>query len=208
MNWLDEFAKHRSIVAILRGVEPHEVEAITETLIEAGITLIEVPLNSPQPFDSIEKLVKLSNGRALVGAGTVLTTENVDRLADIGSQIVVSPNTNPDVIRHSRKHDMFSMPGVFTATDAFNALDAGAHVLKFFPADSLGPSGISGIKAVLPKETHLAAVGGVDETSFATYRAKGIHGFGIGGTLYKPGRSVSEIGEIARKLVTAFDKAS
>lgn len=208
MNWLDEFAKHRSIVAILRGVEPHEVEAITETLIEAGITLIEVPLNSPQPFDSIEKLVKLSNGRALVGAGTVLTTENVDRLADIGSQIVVSPNTNPDVIRHSRKHDMFSMPGVFTATDAFNALDAGAHVLKFFPADSLGPSGISGIKAVLPKETHLAAVGGVDETSFGPYRAKGIHGFGIGGTLYKPGRSVSEIGEIARKLVVAFDKAS
>lgn len=208
MNWFDEFAKHRSIVAILRGVQPHEVEAITETLIEAGITLIEVPLNSPDPFKSIEKLVKLSNGRALVGAGTVLTTENVDRLADIGSQIVVSPNTNMDVIRQTRKRDMFSMPGVFTATDAFNALDAGAHVLKFFPADSLGPSGISGIKAVLPKDTHLAAVGGVDETSFGPYRSKGIHGFGIGGTLYKPGRSASEIGEIARRLVVAFDNAA
>lgn len=207
MNWFEEYAKHRSIVAILRGIQPSEVEAIAEKLIDAGITLIEVPLNSPEPFDSIEKLVKLTNGRALVGAGTVLTTGHVDRLADIGAQIIVSPNTNTDVIRHARKHDMFSMPGVFTATDAFNALDAGAHVLKFFPADSLGPSGISGIKAVLPKDTHLAAVGGVDEASFAPYRAKGIHGFGIGGTLYKPGRTADEISEISQRLVSAFDKA-
>lgn len=208
MNWLTELENHRGIVAILRGVRPDEVEAIAEELITAGITLIEVPLNSPDPFESIARLIELARGRALVGAGTVLTTEAVERLSGLGSQLVISPNTNTDVIRLTRELGMFSMPGVFTPTDAFNALDAGAQVLKFFPADMLGASGIAGIKAVLPPETEIAAVGGVDENSFATYRAKGVHNFGIGGTLYKPGRSAVEIGHIAKKLVTAFDAAS
>lgn len=208
MNWLQEFTRHRGIVAILRGVRPDEVEAIAETLIDAGITLIEVPLNSPDPFDSIARLVKLSAGRALVGAGTVLSAAEVDRLSEIGSQIVISPNTNSEVIRRTRTCDMFSMPGVFTASDAFNALEAGAHVLKFFPADTLGPGGISGIKAVLPAGTPIAAVGGIDEASFAAYRTRDIHGFGIGSTLYKPGRTAHETGRIARKLVAAFDAAA
>lgn len=207
MNWLTELKNHRGIIAILRGVRPDEVEAIAEELISAGITLIEVPLNSPDPFDSIARLVKLANGRALVGAGTVLTTDAVERLAKLGSQLVISPNTNTDVIRRTRELDMFSMPGVFTATDAFNALDAGAQVLKFFPADILGASGIAGIKAVLPSGTETAAVGGVSENSFAEYRAKGIQNFGIGSTLYKSGRSVGDIGQIAIKLVAAFDAA-
>ena len=182
MNWLTELKNHRGIIAILRGVRPDEVEAIAEELIAAGITLIDVPLNSPDPFDSIARLVKLADGRAFVGAGTVLTVEAVERLAKLGSQLVISPNTNTDVIRRTRELDMFSMPGVFTATDAFNALDAGAQVLKFFPADILGASGIAGIKAVLPSETETAAVGGVGEKSFAEYRAKGIQNFGIGST--------------------------
>lgn len=208
MNWLNELKKHRGIVAILRGVRPDEVEAIAEELIAKGITLIEVPLNSPDPYDSIERLIKLAKGRALVGAGTVLNTEAVEQLSDLGSQLVISPNTNTDVIRRTRELNMFSMPGVFTATDAFNALDAGAQMLKFFPADILGPAGISGVKAVLPVGTEIAAVGGVGEGSFAGYRAKGIHNFGIGGTLYKPGRGINEIGQIAKKLVTAFDAAA
>lgn len=208
MNWLNELKNHRGIVAILRGVRPDEVEAIAEELIRTGITLIEVPLNSPNPFDSISRLIELSRGRALVGAGTVLTVEAVERLSKLGSQLVISPNTNTDVIRRTRELDMFSMPGVFTATEAFNALDAGAQVLKFFPSDMLGASGIAGIKAVLPAGTELAAVGGVDESSFAAYRAKGIHNFGIGGTLYKPSRGAEEIGQIAEKLVTAFDSAT
>lgn len=207
MNWLTELKNHRGIIAILRGVRPQEVEAIAEQLISAGITLIEVPLNSPNPFDSIARLVRLADGRALVGAGTVLTVEAVERLSDLGSQLVISPNTNTDVIRRTREMDMFSMPGVFTATDAFNALDAGAQVLKFFPADVLGASGIAGIKAVLPADTETAAVGGVGANSFAEYRAKGIHNFGIGSTLYKPGHSVEEIGAVARNLVEAFDAA-
>jgi 2-dehydro-3-deoxyphosphogalactonate aldolase len=207
MNWLNELKKHRGMIAILRGVRPDEVEGIAEQLIAAGITLIEVPLNSPDPFDSIARLVKLADGRALVGAGTVLTTEAVERLSDLGSQLVISPNTNMSVIRRTRERDMFSMPGVFTATDSFNALEAGAQVMKFFPADILGAGGISGIKAVLPPDTEIAAVGGVGEQSFAEYRAKGIQNFGIGSTLYKPGRGAEEVGEIARKLVTAFDAA-
>lgn len=207
MTGLHKLKNHRGIVAILRGVRPDEVEAIAEELIASGITLIEVPLNSPDPFESITRLIKLADGRALVGAGTVLTTEAVERLAELGSQLVISPNTNTDVIRRTRELGMFSMPGVFTPTDAFNALDAGAQVLKFFPADMLGASGIAGVKAVLPVGTEIAAVGGVDENSFSDYRAKGIHNFGIGGTLYKPGRSAGEIAQIAKKLVAAFDAA-
>lgn len=208
MNWLKELKNHRGIVAILRGIRPDEVEAIAEELIASGITLIEVPLNSPDPFDSIARLVDFGRGRALVGAGTVLTVEAVERLSELGSQLVISPNANADVIRRTRALGMFSMPGVFTATEAFCALDAGAQVLKFFPADMLGASGIAGVKAVLPADTEIAAVGGVGESSFADYRAKGIHNFGVGGTLYRPGRKADEIGQIARGLVTAFDAAS
>lgn len=207
MNWLNELKEHRGLIAILRGVRPDEVEDVAEQLIAAGITLIEVPLNSPDPFDSIARLVKVAEGRALVGAGTVLTTEAVERLSELGSQLVISPNTNIGVIRRTRELDMFSMPGVFTATDAFSALEAGAQVLKFFPSDILGAAGISGIKAVLPPDTAIAAVGGVGEHSFAEYRAKGVHNFGIGSTLYKPGRGAEDVGKIARKLVTAFDAA-
>ncbi|MBL4646633.1 MAG: 2-dehydro-3-deoxy-6-phosphogalactonate aldolase [Rhizobiales bacterium] len=207
MNWLEQFSRHRGIIAILRGVQPNEVEDIAEALIAAGITLIEVPLNSPDPFDSIEKLVKLGKDRALVGAGTVLATYQVDKLADIGAQLVVSPNTNSAVIQRTKARGLMSMPGVFTATDAFNALEAGADVLKFFPADSLGPSGLSAVKAVLPKNTVLAAVGGVGESSFSPYLQKGITGFGIGGSLYKPGRSIADVSAIAKGLVAAYDKA-
>ncbi len=207
MNWLEQFSEHRGIVAILRGVQPSEIEAIAEALISAGITLIEVPLNSPDPFESVAKLVELGKGRALVGAGTVLNTEQVDKLADLGAQLVVSPNTNPAVIRRTKERGLMSMPGVYTPTDAFNALDAGADVLKFFPADALGPSGLAAVKAVLPKNTVLAAVGGVGEGSFSAYLQKGVTGFGIGGSLYKPGRSIEDISSIAKGLVTALDSA-
>lgn len=194
------------LVAILRGIRPEETEAIVSALIETGFEAIEIPLNSPEPFVSIEKAAKLAPANVLIGAGTVLSVESVDRLNDVGGKLLVSPNVEPDVIRRASHHGMVTMPGVFTPTEAFAAIHAGASALKFFPANVLGAEGIKAISAVLPKDIPVGAVGGVSENDFATYRAAGVSCFGLGSSLYKAGLTAAEVRERAQRAVAAWDK--
>ncbi|MCO7727100.1 2-dehydro-3-deoxy-6-phosphogalactonate aldolase [Brucella intermedia] len=194
------------LVAILRGIRPEETEAIVGALIETGFEAIEIPLNSPEPFVSIAKAVKLAPANVLIGAGTVLSVEDVDRLNDVGGRLLVSPNVDPDVIRRAGQHGMVTMPGVFTPTEAFTAIRAGASALKFFPASVLGADGIKAVCAVLPKDIPVGAVGGVSEADFATYRAAGVSCFGLGSSLYKAGFTAAEVRERAGRAVAAWDK--
>lgn len=197
----------REIIAILRGLTPSECIDITDALIENGITKIEVPLNSPDPFDSIARMVEHAGKAALIGAGTVLTTANVGRLAEIGAQMVVSPDANPDVIRETKARGLLSYPGVLTPTECFLALRAGADGLKIFPAFKLGTDGLKAIRAVLPSQTPIYAVGGVGPSDFADWRKAGAQGFGIGTSLYTPGLSATEVGKRAKAMSEAFDAA-
>ena len=194
----------RDLIAILRGLKPSEAEHIGEALIKAGITAIEVPLNSPDPFQSIAKLVK-SFPEALIGAGTVLTAKDADRLNDAGGTLMISPNIDADVMARARAHKFVSMPGVFTATEALLALKLGATGLKFFPASALGPNGIKALSAILPKGCRIGAVGGVSDADFASYGAIGVSTFGLGSSLYKPGMEADEVGKRAAKAVSAWD---
>ncbi len=195
----------RSLIAILRGVKPDEIEAIAEALLAEGFEAIEVPLNSPDPFSSIEKAVKLAPDSALIGAGTVLTVEDVQRLENVGGNLMISPNVEPKVIESASSKGMVTMPGVFTPTEALRAVKSGASGLKFFPASVLGASGIKAIMAVLPSDIAIGAVGGVSEKDFAEYHAAGISAFGMGSSLYKPGASAKEVGEKARAVIQAYD---
>ena len=191
------------IIAILRGIKPDEAVAIGEALVEAGVRILEVPLNSPEPFDSIERLVQAVGGRASVGAGTVLSVEDVDRVEQAGGRIVVSPNCDVAVIQRTREHGLVSLPGCLTPTEAFAALKAGAHAVKLFPGELVGPPVAKAMAAVLPKSTRLIIVGGVSADTVGHWRGAPVHGFGIGSSLYKPGRSAAEVGEQARAFVQA-----
>ena len=197
----------RPLVAILRGVRPDEAEGIVDVLIENGMTAIEIPLNSPDPFRSIAIAVKKASEDVLIGAGTVLTPEDVDRLHDVGGRLMVSPNVDPEVITRARQRGMVTMPGVFTATEALLAAKAGASALKFFPAGILGASGISAIRAVLPANLMIAAVGGISDKNFVEYTRTGIHAFGLGTSLYKPGMTAAEVAERAKATIRAYDMA-
>lgn len=197
----------REIIAILRGITPEEAAPVCAALIDNGITKIEVPLNSPDPFDSIANMITAAEGQALIGAGTVLTTQDVARLARIGAGMVVSPDANPEVIMATKAAQMLSFPGVFTPTEAFSALRAGADGLKFFPAFKLGIDGYAALKAVLPRDAKTYAVGGVGPADFADWQAAGITGFGIGTSLYKPGRSAADVAARAAEMVAAYDAA-
>lgn len=197
----------REIIAILRGLTPPEAEPVAEALISAGITKIEVPLNSPKPFASIRRMVAHAGDRALIGAGTVLDPVQVGQLREIGAGMVVSPDCNPRVIAATKAAGMLSYPGVFTATEAFAALRNGADGLKFFPAFKLGLDGLSALKAVLPAEAATYAVGGVGPDDFADWLRAGVTGFGIGSALFKPGMAVSEIADRAAEMVAAWDAA-
>lgn len=194
------------LVAILRGIRWEETEAIVGVLIETGFEAIEIPLNSPDPFVSIEKAAKLAPANVLIGAGTVLNLEDVDRLNDVGGRLLVSPNVEPDVIRRAGEYGMVTMPGVFTPTEAFSAIRAGASALKFFPASVLGADGIKAVSAVLPKDIPVGAVGGVSEADFGTYRAAGVSCFGLGSSLYKAGLTVAEVRKRAERAVAEWDK--
>ena len=196
----------RGLVAILRGVKPDEVLAIGEVLVAAGFDAIEVPLNSPEPFVSIGRLVKRFGASCLIGAGTVLTAEDVKQLAGVGGRLMVSPNVDEAVLAEVARQGLISMPGVFTPSEAFRALQAGASALKFFPASALGASGIGAVKAVLPKSTVLGAVGGVSDADFTTYAKAGVTVFGLGSSLYKPGATAAEVAERAKAAVTAWDR--
>ena len=195
----------RSLVAILRGLKPEETAETVGALIETGFEAIEIPLNSPDPFRSIAIAAEMAPEGCLIGAGTVLTTGDIDRLADAGGRLMVSPNVEPELIARATEQNMVSMPGVFTPTEALSAVSAGASGLKFFPASVLGPAGISAIRAVLPPEIEIGAVGGVSHESFADYRAVGVRTFGLGSSLYKPGMNVDEIARRAKLSVDTYD---
>ena len=197
----------RNLIAILRGITPPEAEAHAGALIAAGITVIEVPLNSPDPWDSIARLIARFGTTARIGAGTVLTTAQVERLAAMGAALVVSPNADPAVIAATRAAGMDSWPGVMTPTEAFAALAAGATGLKLFPASLVGPAGLSALRAVLPPEAPVYAVGGADASNFAEWRAAGAAGFGIGSALYRPGQTPERTTAAAAGIVAAYDAA-
>lgn len=196
----------RDLVAILRGLRADEAEAIAEALATTGFEAVEVPLNSPDPFRSIERLARRFGGELLIGAGTVLEPAQVDRLRDAGGRLMVSPNVDAAVLSRAAEAGLITLPGVFTATEALAALRAGASALKFFPASLLGPSGMAAVRAVLPADCVMAAVGGVSESDFPLYAAAGFRSFGLGSSLYKPGATPAEVGEKAKTAITAYDK--
>ena len=189
------------LVAVIRGVTPGEAAEIGLALVEAGIRIVEVPLNSPDPFTSIGRLAESIGGRALVGAGTVLRAEDVARVREAGGGIVVSPNGDPAVIEATGQEDMISLPGYFTPTEAFRALDAGAHGLKFFPAEAASPAVVKAHRAVLPRDVPLIVVGSVRPEAMSAWLEAGSDGFGLGGGLYRPGRSPEQVEANARAYV-------
>ncbi len=195
------------LVAILRGLEPERAVAVGEVLVEAGFDIIEVPLNSPDPLASIAALVEALGPRALVGAGTVLAEAEVDALAAIGAGLVVSPNGNPAVIRRTAALGMVSLPGTFTPTEMFAAIAAGATGLKLFPAEAASPAVIKAVRAVLPPQVPLFAVGGISAANMGDYLAAGAAGFGIGGSLFRPSKPLADIAADARAIVAAFRAA-
>ncbi len=197
----------RALIAILRGVKPDEVVAIGDAILAAGIDKIEVPLNSPEPLKSIELLAQAFGDKALVGAGTVLDVTSVDAVANVGGKLIVSPNCDADVISRTVALDLESWPGVFTPTEAFAAIKAGATGLKLFPGNMAGPEGLRAMRAVLPKNMPFYAVGGAGPENFGDWMAAGADGFGIGSALYKSGMIVSEVSENATEIVAAYDRA-
>lgn len=197
----------RPLIAILRGVNPIEAKDIAAVLIEAGITRIEVPMNSPSPLKSIEAMAKAYGDDAQIGAGTVITVETVLDVAKAGGKLIVSPNADPKVIVATKLAGLDSFPGVMTPTECFAALGAGADGLKIFPASLLGLDGLRAIRAVLPIGTQVYAVGGADHTNFAEWIGASANGFGIGSALYKPGFTPAEVATRAKAMVQAYDKA-
>ncbi|PUE55482.1 2-dehydro-3-deoxy-6-phosphogalactonate aldolase [Limnohabitans parvus] len=191
------------LIAILRGLTPAEAPAIGQALVDSGFALIEVPLNSPEPLESIAALTKLFP-QALIGAGTVLNTQQVKDVHAAGGRLIVSPNFNLAVVTQALALGMVVLPGVATPSEAFAALDAGTHGLKLFPAEMISPATVKAMRAVLPKDTALMPVGGITPDNMAAYRAAGASGFGLGSALYAPGKSVQAVQQQAQAFVRAF----
>jgi 2-dehydro-3-deoxyphosphogalactonate aldolase len=204
---LDSWFSQMPVIAILRGVCPTEVLDIGEALYQAGIGIIEVPLNSPEPLASISVLAKTMGDRCVIGAGTVLTEADAVAVASAGGEIAVSPNTNPAVIQRSLEAGLVPMPGWATATEAFAAYGSGARYLKCFPAATYGSGHIKGLRAVLPSDCRLLAVGGIGAEVAAQWLQAGVDGFGIGSDLYKPGDSAEQVYRAAQSVVSAITAA-
>ena len=205
---LNEALEACGIIAILRGVTPAEVIGVAKTLYDAGIRIVEVPLNSPEPFRSIEMLAKAFAGKMVVGAGTVLSEADVNLLKEHGGEISVSPDCNPATIARAVSLGIEPLPGVFTPTEAFAAIRAGAKHLKLFPAEAASPLTIKAWKAVLPRDVQVHAVGGVTPENMKDWLAAGTSGFGIGSSLYKQGSTLAQVSESAHKLVSAWKRSS
>ncbi len=204
MTTFDDAFAQLPLIAILRGLRPEEVDDVGEALVEAGFTLIEVPLNSPEPLVSIERLARRLEGRAVLGAGTVLRVSDVAAVHAAGGSMVISPNANLEVIRATAAAGMVSLPGIATPTEAFAALEAGARALKLFPAEAASPAVLKAMRAVLPAGTRVLPVGGIAPETMAPWRAAGAAGFGLGSALYSPGLSAHEVGARARDFVSAW----
>jgi len=192
------------LIAILRGVRPDEVEAIGDALVSAGFTLIEVPMNSPDPLDSVARLATRFAGRAVIGAGTVLRVDQVDQVRGAGGTMIISPNADPRVIAASTAAGLVSLPGIATPSEAFAALDAGATALKLFPAEGASPAVVKAMRAVLPPGTRVLPVGGVGPDNMAPWRSAGAAGFGIGSALYAPGLTAEEVAQRAEAFVASW----
>ena len=209
MTHLDRFNEHFAacpLIAIVRGITPGEAEDVGAALIAAGIRVIEVPLNSPDPLVSIGRLAARFGEEATIGAGTVLDAADVARVAEAGGRIIVSPGADPAVIGAAAAAGLVSAPGYFTPTEAFAALRAGAHVLKLFPAEGASPAVLKAQRAVLPKHVPIVIVGGISPDNMGGYLAVGANGFGLGSGLYAPGRGATEVGERARAYVSGLDR--
>jgi 2-dehydro-3-deoxyphosphogalactonate aldolase len=197
-----------ALIAILRGITPERAPAVAGVLYEAGLRTLEVPLNSPDPFASIASLARSAPPGALVGAGTVLTAEDVQRAHEAGAQLIVAPNCDVEVIGHALKRSMQVVPGIATATEAFTAIRAGATRLKLFPAASYGPAHLKALRAVLPAAVRVFPVGGIGPQDIKMWLAAGADGFGFGSELFRPDYALDEIGRRAHLLVRAFAEAS
>lgn len=191
------------LIAILRGIGPAEAAAVGQELVAAGVTIMEVTMNSPEPLRSIELLAEACGAEALVGAGTVLAPAEVEQVARAGGRLVVSPNFDPAVVKATKEQGLASVPGCLTPTEMFAALAAGADMLKIFPGDVATPAVIKGYRAVLPPAAKIAVTGGVNAANLAAYRQAGADCFGIGSALYKPGKRPAEVGAAAKEFVAA-----
>ncbi|SLN66900.1 2-dehydro-3-deoxy-6-phosphogalactonate aldolase [Ruegeria meonggei] len=194
------------LIAILRGLAPENARPVSDVLFDAGFRIIEVPLNSPDPLESIAQIVAKHGAQAIVGAGTVLTTDQVGAVADAGGRIIVSPNMNPDVGRAAVARGLYWCPGVMTPSEAFTALDIGASVLKFFPAEMVPPAAIAAMRAVLPADAVVAAVGGITPDTMASYHAAGVDGYGLGSALFKPSYTLDDIDRRARAFTSVLEE--
>jgi len=196
-----------TLVAILRGIQPDEVETIGDALVEAGFGIIEVPLNSPRPLDSIARLARRLDGQAMIGAGTVLRVEEVEAVRDAGGTIIIAPNTDVRVIAAAVERGLVAVPGFLTPSEALVALKAGALALKLFPAEAASPSMLGAIRTILPAHTRVLPVGGIKPSTLGVWRAAGAAGFGLGSALYKPGMTAAEVAKNARTFIAAWKAA-
>ncbi|MBJ6126111.1 2-dehydro-3-deoxy-6-phosphogalactonate aldolase [Microvirga sp. BT325] len=196
------------LIAILRGLKPEDAEAVGHVLVEAGFRIIEVPLNSPEPFRSIERLARAMPQNVLVGAGTVLDPQQVNGIRDVGGRLVVMPHADLDVVRRAKELELICTPGVATPTEAFAALKAGADAIKIFPAEAIPPAVVKAWRAVLPKDALVVPVGGIKPDNMKPYVDAGANGFGLGSALFTPAMSVEEIGRRARDFAAAWQALS